>query len=213
MGEMQSALARLLSCAGTLSDKTLPFPKADDVAGSVFKSEVERVYRTLGGVLPSIPLNLRSWDVEFDRIAVELDEYLHFNRYRGMTLSSPSYVHLPRFPLDAYLRYCSDREESCLRAGGCGGKWSNNSCVDQFGAASPPKELSGKGSPRWKQRAFYDFVKDLSPLLIGVTVVRVAVWDTVVDGGRNRTLEEVLAEPSEASCAAVAALVKERAAG
>jgi len=40
-------------------------------------------------VLPSVPLDLRSWDMEFDGIAVELGEYLHFSRYRGITLVSP----------------------------------------------------------------------------------------------------------------------------
>ena len=84
-----------------------------------------------------------------------------------------------------------------------------------------PRELSGNGSPRSKQRAFYDFVTDRSPLLIGVTVVRVAVWDTLVDAGRSKTAEEILLTlirqsapiaSRKASGAALAALVKERAA-
>jgi hypothetical protein len=70
--------------------------------------------------------------------------------------------------------------------------------------------------------AFYDFVKDLSPLLIGVTVVRVAVRDPLVDAGRSKTaVEEILLTlirqsapiaSRESSSAALAALVKERAA-
>jgi hypothetical protein len=198
MGKMQYALARLLSGAGTVSDKTLRFPIGDDIAGSGFKSEVAHVYRTLGGLLPSVPLNLRSWDMEFDGIAVELDECLHFNRYRGTTLMSAIYADLPHFPLLTYRHYCSEHEESCIRAGSYGGKWSNMSSVAQFGVASPQKDLTGNGSPRWKQRAFYDFIKDLSPLLIGVFVVRIAVWDTAVDGGRTRTVEDILATPSQA---------------
>jgi hypothetical protein len=213
VGQMQNVLKQLLGCAGTLSEKTLRFPISDEVASSPFENEVKRVYRILGGVLPSIPLNLRAWDLEFDGIAVELDERLHFNRYRSITLASPGYAHLPRFPLDAYRGYCSNRESFCLRAGSYGRKWSNDSCVAQFGAAAPPEDLRGNGSPRWKQRAFYDFVKDLSPLLIGVNVVRIAVWDTVMEGGRSRTVEEVLKKPSVASSAVLAALVKERAAG
>jgi hypothetical protein len=39
----------------------------------------------------SNPLRLSAWDLEFDGIAVELDEHLHFNRYRGLTLKSPRY--------------------------------------------------------------------------------------------------------------------------
>jgi len=208
-GEMQCAFEQLLGCAGTVSHKTLKFPKADDVAASELKPEIERVYRSLGGILPAIHLNLRHWDIEFDKIAVELDECLHFNCYRTITLNSKSYKRLPGFPLKDYQRYCSERAEECRRAGSWGKRWSTKGSKAQFGKAS--KDLSGNGSPRWKQRAFDDFVKDLSPLLIDVTVVRVAVWDTVVDGDRSRTVEEVLAAPSGcASSAALAALVKER---
>jgi len=211
VGEMQNTLERLLGIAGRLSRKTLPFPRVNDVVSSGFKTEVERVYRGLGGVLPSLPLNLRSGDIEFDGVAIELDECLHFNRYRSMTLTSAIYAELPRFPKDAYTRHCFEREESCLRAGSYGGKWSNASCETQFGPASPPGQLLGNGSPRWKQRAFYDFVKDLSPLLLGVTMVRVAVWETVMESGRSRTVEEVLTAPSVASSASLAALIKARA--
>ncbi len=90
-----------------------------------------------------------------------------------------------------------------------------------FGPASPLKDLTGDGAPRWKQRAFYDFVKDLSILLIGVKVVRVAVWDRLSVGGTATTVKEILASSidgsahasfCEASSAALAALVRERAA-
>jgi hypothetical protein len=220
-GEMQCAFEQLLSCAGTVSHKTLKFPNAASVAASILKPEIERVYRSLDGILWPIRLNLRHWDMEFDGIAVELDEYLHFNRYRKITLESASYERLPRFPLKDYQCYCSKREERCLKAGGYRGKWSNKASEAQFGKASQPKDLSGKGSPRWKQRAFYDFIKDLSPLLIHVPVVRVAVWDTVKVAELPKTVEEILtalirkSAPTaarEASSAALADLVKERAA-
>jgi hypothetical protein len=220
-GEMQCALEQLLSTAGKVSHKALKFPKADNVAISDLRPEIDRVYRSLGGALQSIPLNLRHWDMEFDGIAVELDEYLHFNRYRGTTLESASLADLPRFPLDAYRRYCLEHEDMCLKNGGYGGKWSNRSCENQFGGASPPGDLTDNGSPRWKQRAFYDFVKDLSPLLIGVKVVRIAVWDELVDKEHTRTvrdtLDALIRRPAstasrEASSAALAALVKQRAA-
>jgi len=210
MGKMQCALKQLLSTEGMLSERTLRVPRADDVGRSHFSHEVQDVYRQLGGIRPSFPLNLGCWDMEFEGIAIELDECLHFNRYRAITLASIAYTQLSRFPLSNYQRYCSHYEDECLRGGGYGGKWSNPSCVAQFGAASPPKDLTQNGSPRWRQRAFYDFVKDLSPLIIGVTVIRVAVWDTVVEDGYSRTVAEVLTAPSHASGAALASLLRER---
>jgi hypothetical protein len=219
-GQMQRALEQLLSCAGTVSHKTLRFLKNDDVAASTLKPEIEGIYRSLGGILPSIPhFKLSHWDMEFDGIAVELDESLHFNRYRAITLKSASYEHFPRFALDSYQRFCSEGEETCCKNGKRPrGKWTNDSCEKQFGKASQPGDLSGNGSPRWKQRAFYDFLKDLSPLLIDVRVVRVAVWDVLANVDRTKTVGEILAasarQPPAASgegrSAALAALVKER---
>jgi hypothetical protein len=142
---MQSDLARLLSSVGSVENKSLPFPNAENVAGSIFKAEVERVYKLLGGVLGSIPLKLRHWDIEFNGIAIELDEHLHFNRYRGVTLMSSGYACLGCFPLEAYRRLCSEREDECLRAGGYGGKWSNASTEVQFGKAASPKDFSANG--------------------------------------------------------------------
>lgn len=211
MGQKQHRLCELLGRVGAVSDHTLPFPRVEDVAESSLTGEIDRVYRLLGGVLTAIPLNLHSWDLEFDGMAVELDEDLHFNRYRGITLSSVSYLRLPCFPLSTYRQYCSEHEQDCLDAGTFGRRWSTLRSIDQFGPASTPGNLSGGGSPRWKQRAFYDFVNDLSPLLVDVTVVRLAVWDKVVEHGENRTIGEVLISPSDVSSAALVDLVRVRA--
>jgi hypothetical protein len=123
--------------------------------------------------------------------------------------------------LEAYQLFCLEHEDTCLKNGSYGKKWSSPSAEAQFGHASQPKDLSGNGSPRWKQRAFYDFVKDLSPVLIRVKVVRVAVWDVLVDADGTKTVGETFAAlirqsrpiaSCEASSAALAALLKERAA-
>jgi hypothetical protein len=213
MGELQNNLTELLNSVGTLTDGALSYPRVEDVAASGLKDEIERVYRSLGGVLQVIPLNLCSWDIKWNGMAIELDECLHFNRYRSLTLKSGSYGLLRAFPLPDYLDFCTKYEDKCLRAGSYGKKWSSPSAEAQFGDASQPGDLVGNGSPRWKQRAFYDFVKDLSPLLINVTVVRVPVWDTVVESGRRRTVVDVLKSPSDASPDALAALIQKRVAG
>lgn len=212
MGELQDTLERLLSQAGSVSHKALPFPKADVAIGSRFGDEIRSVYHRLGGALTRPPINLRSWDIEFNGFAVELDEYLHFNRYRATTLESPAYRELPDFPLEAYRGFCSAHEAHCIKAGGYGGKWSNSSCESQFGPASKPKDLSGNGAPRWKQRAFYDFVKDLSPFVAGVRLSRIAIWDVVSELGDVRTVKDVLSAPSRSSGEALATLLRQRAA-
>ena len=210
MGQMQSTLEALLETRGTVTHKKLAYPRIADVERAGLLSGVSDIYRRLGGVLDTFELNLRSWDMEFEGLAVELDEYLHFNRYRLLTLKSPLYSRLSGFPLDQYVEYCSVGESRCLSAGSYGGKWTSSSTERQFGSASVQKELGGAGAPRWRQRAFCDFVKDLSPVLIGVKVVRIAVWDRIAEGGAERTVEEVLKSPSAASAKGIAKLILER---
>lgn len=213
MGEMQAQLERLLGDVGAISRKILRIPNVEDVNSAGQADIVNHVYRKLGGVLPSPLLNLRAgWDIEFDRMAVELDEYLHFNRFRALTLEAPIYIKLAKFPLILYRKFCSTYEGRCLQAGGYGGKWSNKSADSQFGVSSSPKDLSGSGPSRWKQRALYDFVKDLSPLVVGVPVVRISIWDEVRESGQKRTVAEVLSRPNrQASGRALAQLIRERA--
>ena len=210
MPKKQDMLGNLLRQIGSVESKCLNKPSKNDVERSPYGEEIEKYYQLLGGIQSGFPLNLRDWDLEFDNIAIELDEQLHFNRYRSVTLESNVYRDLPTFPLDAYRTYCAQYEPRCLQAGGYGGKWTNGSCERQFGLGSPPKNLSGNGAPRWKQRAFYDFVKDLSPLVIDVPIVRLAIWDSVNDAGATRSVEDVLLAPSDTSAKALADLIRQR---
>lgn len=190
-------------------------PTVDDIQRSPLRDEFLRVYLALGGKLRTISLNLKkTWDIEFDGVALELDEQLHFNRYRALTLNSACCKSLRHFPLRAYQQYCEKYEERCLAAGGWGKRWSSSGSEKQFGPSSPPGTgLDGNGSSRWKQRAFYDFVKDFSPSLVGVTVVRLSIWDTIVDQGEPKRLGDVLDDRKDVSSSArdsLLALVNER---
>ncbi len=205
MGKMQQSLERLLSVAGECTKRTLRVPRWADVRSVGVEAAIESVYQNLGGGGSSLEdvfsglRNLRAWDIEVDGIALELDEALHFNRYRATTLRSALYAGLKGFPLTAYQKYCAEYESECLSSGSYGGKWSNPSCERQFGSAAVAGNLEGGGSPRWKQRAFYDFVKDLSPLFSGLRLARIAVWDQIPDGKQIRRVADILKNPSASS--------------
>jgi len=210
MGAKERSLARLLAGHGEVRDGTLARPLIGDVSSSRYADAVLDMYRALGGVLEAFPLNLRRWDIEFNGLAVELDEQLHFNRYRGHTLTAGVYAELPTFPLVAYREYCAEREDACLRAGRHGGKWTSSSSERQFGSSPPRGDLDGKGPARWRQRAFYDFVKDLSPLVIGAPVVRLSIWDEIEVDGQTRTVGEELTRPNGDSAPAIIELINQR---
>ena len=193
MGKREDTFGYILEASGfRTSSGVLQYPKKDDLYNSEFNNEVQSVYEGLGGLLNPFPLNLRKWDIEVEDIAVELDELLHFNRYRFSTLNASLYTKLKKFPINKYKSYCDTYESRCLSAGNYGGKWSNNSCEKQFGIGSPPGDLSGNGSPRWKQRSFYDYVKDHTPLLYGVPLVRISIWDKIKVNGATYNVGQIL---------------------
>lgn len=211
MGQMEKNLISKLTNAGfNVSSEALSYPTLETVKSSEYYGEVKSVYKNLDGILSEVPINLRKWDIEIDGAALELDEFLHFNRYRKVTLESNVYKHLPKFPITEYLNYCKFYEANCINAGSYGGKWTNDSCEKQFGKASPPKIFNGVGSPRWKQRAFYDFVKDLTSLLYDFPLVRLSIYDKVLVNGSQRQVQEILDLSGSFGSQEIFKLIKER---
>jgi len=211
MGKMEKNLiSKLEKVSKNISSGTLPYPTLDVIQNSTFYEEVKNVYKNLGGILSEIPINLRKWDIEIDGIAFELDEQLHFNRYRNITLQSNIYEQLPKFPLSSYVTYCKYYEEACISAGSYGGKWSNDSCEKQFGKASSLKNFNGVGAPRWKQRAFYDFVKDLTNLLFNIPLVRISIHDVIIINNNKIPVKEVVENSGSYGSLELYELIKER---
>lgn len=211
LGAREDALVELLRERGhAVGSHPIPRPTQADFASSKLADEVRRVYRALGGRLPAFPARVGPWDTTVDGIAIELDEERHFNRYRRETLDCDLYERLPAFPRVVYRELCVSHEPHCVRAAAFGGYWSNKSCDAQFGPSSSPGELDGAGSSRWKQRAFYDFLKDLAPILIGVPVARISVWDSLSVSSRM-SVGDVLARKPRNGGTALWSLIQERA--
>ncbi|MGH2797418.1 MAG: DUF7255 family protein [Thermoleophilaceae bacterium] len=161
--------------------------------------EVASVYRALGGVGDQPRVAPGPWDVQVDGVAIELDEENHFNRYRGLTLDSPLYETHAAVDVNAYRAWCGSHESACLTYGGY---WKSDASECEFGAAGPEGDLSGSGSPRWKQRAFYDFIKDLAPAAVEITVSRLSIYEEVQCGDELRQLGHLLADGDDRLMAA-----------
>jgi hypothetical protein len=211
MGKREDCLRYIFHEAGAnISENNLPRLKLQIIQDSSYYKEIENVYRVLGGLLDTIPCRLKKWDIEVNNIAVELDEERHFNRYRAITLNSNLYSKLTAFPLKEYKRYSTLYEEQCLKTASFGRYWTNDSCEKQFGVASELKELSGNGSPRWKQRAFYDYLRDLTPLIIGIHVARISIWDKLNVSNKSITVAEILDNTKLEASGELLQLIKER---
>lgn len=141
------------------------------------------LFRELGGVPEyASALAPQGWDLQADGVLIELDEDLHFNRYRSLSLDVPWASHLPWFR--DYASYAEEKEDMCLRAGRYQGKWASPSSDRMFGGSDPEGVLGELGASRWKQRAIYDTIKDAHALQTpGVALARVAIHDDI--GGLN----------------------------
>lgn len=162
-------------------------------------------YRELGGVQRDPSLRPGGWDIPTnDGLIVELDEEQHFNRYRSAVLNLAWAEDLPW--KDDYLRYCADFEGAALRSHSGGGFWQSDGSVAQFGSAGTRGDLAGEGSPRWKQRALYDAMRDAVAAAGLVRLARVSVYDTL-DGVQ---LGAVLRGHAPLDLSALAELIAQR---
>ncbi len=152
-GARASVLLDALAAAGfqaLAKDAVPPRPCLADLPPAT-RAELFDLYRTFGGMQDSPTFPPGSWNLPFrGPLLVELDEELHFNRYRATTLEASWEADLP-WTAD-YRRHCADHEPGCLEAGAWGKRWVNDSTAPMF-CGGLPGHLDGDGAPRWKQRA------------------------------------------------------------
>ena len=141
-------------------------------------SEVKSMYKELGGTQEEPPLTFGPWDISTPEFIIELDEENHFNRYRFQTLNSNIYQSIKGFPLEAYKQFCRQYESRCRKFGGY---WKSDSSENLFMKSNDNGYLNGAGSSRWKQRAFYDFLRDITGVISGIPVIRLSIYQTFKD--------------------------------
>ncbi|MDR6171149.1 hypothetical protein [Curtobacterium sp. SORGH_AS_0776] len=202
-GARVSALDRMLQHAGLASRPAKRGPRLPELPEGA-RSAIRGLYRQLGGVLDEPKLRPGGWDLAYDGILVELDEEMHFNRYRAVTLDVDTGASAPWAA--AYEDFCRTHER---RSGTGGRRWSSPSAERMFGAAAPHWTFEGGGAPRWKQRALYDAMKDVAATAGVVRLSRISVYD-MVDGVR---LEDLLRGRAVAPPSVVRTFVESRALG
>lgn len=52
--------------------------------------------------------------------------------------------------------------------------------------------LEINSSPRWRQRAFYDYIRDVFALIYRIPVIRVSIYDKIVVNGQTKTVGNIL---------------------
>ena len=151
-------------------------------------AEICDVYKALGGIMDSPKLSPGSWDIITQDFIIELDEENHFNHYRAITLNAPLYKDYKNFDVSEYLRYCEDKkkEDKCVKYGSY---WKTKTSDLYFGESSKKGDMSGNGPSRWKQRAFYDYLKDVYSVVTGIPVIRISIYEEFGDTTVGQNLE------------------------
>lgn len=139
-----------------------------------FYSIIAEMYAMLGGKQDKVPFNTGKYDIDLENFIIEFDEENHFNRYRLETLSSSIYKDWKNFKVTDYQLYCTKFEDKCRTYGKF---WHTEASDKQYGMSSPNGVLQGTGSSRWKQRAFYDFVKDVYSIVVNIPIIRISIYD------------------------------------
>ena len=197
------ALTRLLVASGWTPAPAPPRPQLADLTKGL-AVELLDIYRRLGGTQEDPAFRPGGWDLSFEGgLVVELDEELHFNRYRAATLETSWSSALP-WRTD-YRRFCEEHERRCLKAGRWGKRWTNPSTARMFDGGEPGDLHAG--APRWKQRALYDALKDLVPVVDPeVRIARISVYDDV----NGVQVEDILAGAGSPDPVALRAHVEAR---
>lgn len=168
---------------------------------------IKKIYMELGGTLEEFPYGYRNFDIIYDGVYIELDEEQHFNRYRELTLHSEVYNNSKIMNIEKYKTFCKTYELICIKKKSSVGFWSKESSDHQFGISSKERDFSGNGSSRWKQRAFYDFLKDAYSISEELPLIRISVWDVVEIDNEVFTINNILLKNDEEKYPAIKELI------
>ena len=107
MGERQKYLEEIInSYISEMNKNKYKKLSIRDIINSKYENDILAVYKELGGVTDNFAFRIDGYDVQADKFVIELDEELHFNRYRKITLQSELYNEPKKFPLENYKKYC-----------------------------------------------------------------------------------------------------------
>ena len=177
MGKRQDYLKEI--CLRKFGKGSHKRPSRNEILESNFLNTIKIAYKQLNGQFETPPTRIGPWDINTKDFIIELDEERHFNRYRLLTLKSEFYKNWDLFNVEKYKEFCVKYEQKCLETAGWAGNWKNNSTEKQFGKSNAEKNLTENGSSRWKQRAYYDFVKDISSLIIKIPIIRISIYEKI----------------------------------
>lgn len=173
------------------------------LAKSSLADNIGIIYAQLGGKGHWQQIELPTIDIWAGDYFLMIDDHLHFNRYRGITLRAPQYQKTSILHLDSYQRYCRQYEAECKKAGLAKNLWTTTKAEQHFGEAAEVGEFEGNGSPAWKLRAFEALLIDSAAVVSQVKLLRLPIYANLMVGGQLMRLDKLLMVANEQYAKAV----------
>lgn len=131
--------------------------------------------------------------IEVGDKAIIVDEPIHFNRYRNITLRARLYEGENfHWKVEDYKRYCRQLEPDALKSGLYGQLWTNKNAESVFGKSSEPGDFYGGGAAGWKLRALEDCLLDLYCQEKGIKLIRYAMQASIMIKGKLENYGKLL---------------------
>lgn len=167
------------------------------MADPISQTQLQQVYESLGGIGARPCIEIKGYQMTFGKFVVELDDQLHFNKYRLITLRNDIYEQLHGIDVNKFRMYCRKFEKECLKSGTSKGIWTNNQAEKCFGPAETPGDLGLNGASGWKLFAYQQFVKDLFAARHKVRLLRLSIWDEIMFNRQLIKLNDLLLNPGK----------------
>lgn len=113
------------------------------------------------------------------------------------------------FDVFDYGNYCKKYESDCLRKSSWGKYWTSPSTEKQFGPPGNSGDLEKNGSPRWRQRAFYDYLRDVFAKVYKIHILRVSIYDRIVANGKVKSVGNILSD-GQADCTEIVKFIEQK---
>ena len=185
----------LVRYMGLTLTRDQPSLRLEDIEGAGLQPQLKEVGQLLG-VKGAILPEANPVETEVNSIAIALDEEVHFNRYRLLTLQSAVYAEPLICQLKRYKTYCQ------RVMGKTSGK-------EREVVNSSPQNKPG-GSVHQVQLALNDFMQDMLPLVHYVPLLRLSVFDPVSTPAGIRTLSSLLEKDDQKEYALIAGFMEKK---
>lgn len=114
------------------------------------------------------------------------------------------------FDIVDYAKYCADYENNCLKKSSWRKYWTSPSTEKQFGLPGQNGDLKENGSPRWRQRAFNDYLRDAFVIIYRTPLVRISIYDKILAKDQIKSVGTILMDANASDLSEMVKFIEQK---